>query len=171
MLEKLLQFVLKLLPKPLKSFWDKNEHALRYCYYGAWTTVLSMLTKFIGKWLFLLAGLSVDTQKIPNSINTAVSWVICATFAFVVNKKYVFYSKSTEKRYVLREASTFFGARGFTFFLEWIIMLMPTIFGWNYNLMVILSQFIIFALNYIFSRLLVFRKKKEPQAQPKKTTE
>ena len=54
MLEKLLQFVLKLLPKPLKSFWDKNEHALRYCYYGAWTTVLSMLTKFIGKWLFFL---------------------------------------------------------------------------------------------------------------------
>lgn len=171
MLEKLLQFVLKLLPKPLKSFWDKNEHALRYCYYGAWTTVLSMLTKFIGKWLFLLAGLSVDTQKIPNSINTAVSWVICATFAFVVNKKYVFYSKTTEKREVLREASTFFGARGFTFFLEWGIMLMPTIFGWNYNLMVVLSQFIIFALNYIFSRLLVFRKKKEPQTQPEKTTE
>ena len=171
MLEKLLQFVLKLLPKPLKNLWDKYENIWRYCYYGAWTTVLSMLTKFIGKWLFLLAGLSVDTQKIPNSINTAVSWVICATFAFVVNKKYVFYSKTTEKRDVLREASTFFGARGFTFFLEWGIMLMPTIFGWNYNLMVVLSQFIIFALNYIFSRLLVFRKKKEPQAQPEKTAE
>lgn len=171
MLEKLLLFVVKLLPKPLKKIWEKNEHALRYIYYGGWTTVLSILTKFIGKWLFLLAGLSVDTQKIPNSINTAVSWVICATFAFVVNKKYVFYSKSTEKSDVLREASTFFGARGFTFFLEWGLMLMPTIFGWNYNLMVLLSQFIIFALNYIFSRLLVFRKKKEPEAQAESPTE
>ena len=158
MLEKLLQFVLKLLPKPLKNLWDKYENVWRYCYYGAWTTLLSIVTKFIGKWLFLLAGMSVDTQKIPNSINTAVSWVICATFAFVVNKKYVFHSETTEKSDVLREASTFFGARGFTFFLEWGIMLLPTIFGWNYNLMVILSQFIIFALNYIFSKLLVFRK-------------
>ena len=163
MLEKLLQFVLKLLPKPLKKLCDKYEHAMRYCYYGGWTTVISILTKFIGKYLFLLAGLSVDTQKIPNSVNTAISWIISAAFAFVVNKKYVFYSESTKKSDVLREVSTFFGARGFTFFLEWGIMLLPTIFGWNYNLMVLLSQFIIFALNYVFSRLLVFRKKKTPQ--------
>ncbi len=162
MLEKLLLFVVKRLPKPLKNLCDKYEHAMRYCYYGAWTTLLSILTKFIGKWLFLLVGLSVATQKIPNSINTAISWIISAIFAFVVNKKYVFYSESTEKTDVLREASTFFGARGFTFFLEWGIMLLPTIFGWNYNAMVILSQFIIFALNYIFSRLLVFRKKNTP---------
>ena len=167
MLEKLLLFVMnmKLLPKPLKNLWKNHEHAIRYIYYGGLTTVLSMITKFVGKWLFLLAGLSVDTQKLPNSINTAVSWTICATFAFVVNKKYVFYSESTEKKDVLREASAFFGARGFTFFLEWGIMLLPTIFGWNYNLMVLLSQFIIFALNYIFSRLLVFRRKKNPEEQ------
>ncbi|MBP0967418.1 MAG: GtrA family protein [Oscillospiraceae bacterium] len=165
MLEKLLLFVVKLLPKPLKNLWEKYEHALRYCYYGGWTTVLSMLTKFIGKWLFLLGGMSVDTQKIPNSINTAVSWIICATFAFIVNKKYVFHSESTERSVVLREFSTFFSARGFTFFLEWGLMLLPTIFGWSYNLMVILSQFIIFALNYIFSRLLVFRKKAETPEQ------
>lgn len=173
MLEKLLLFVMnmKLLPQPLKNLWKNHEHAIRYIYYGGLTTVLSMITKFVGKWLFLLAGLSVDTQKLPNSINTAVSWTICATFAFVVNKKYVFYSESTEKSDVLREAATFFSARGFTFFLEWGLMLMPTIFGWNYNLMVLLSQFIIFALNYIFSRLLVFRKKKDPQAQTEQTTE
>ena len=159
MLEALLQFALKLCPKPLKKLWDKYENIWRYCYYGAWTTLLSIITKFVGKWLFLLAGMSVDTQKIPNSINTAVSWIICATFAFVVNKKYVFHSETTEKSDVLREASTFFGARGFTFFLEWGIMLLPTIFGWNYNLMVILSQFIILALNYIFSKFIIFKKK------------
>ena len=169
MLEALLQFALKLCPKPLKKLWDKYENIWRYCYYGAWTTLLSIITKFVGKWLFLLAGMSVDTQKIPNSINTAVSWIICATFAFVVNKKYVFHSETTEKSDVLREASTFFGARGFTFFLEWGIMLLPTIFGWNYNLMVILSQFIILALNYIFSKLLVFRKGAAEAAKAEKT--
>lgn len=158
MLEALLQFALKLCPKPLKKLWDKYESVWRYCYYGAWTTLLSIITKFLGKWLFSLAGLSVDTQKIPNSINTAVSWVICASFAFYVNKKYVFHSESTEKTDLVHEITTFFGARGFTFVLEWAIMLTPTIFGWNYNLMVVLSQFIILALNYVFSKLFVFKK-------------
>ena len=161
MLEALLQFALKLCPKPLKKLWDKYESVWRYCYYGAWTTLLSMATKFLGKWLFSMAGLSVDTQKIPNSVNTAISWIICASFAFYVNKKYVFYSKSTEKSDLMHEIATFFGARGFTFVLEWLIMLTPTIFGWNYNLMVVLSQFIILALNYVFSKLLVFKKGSE----------
>lgn len=158
MLEALLQFMLKLCPEPLKKFWYKYESVWRYCYYGAWTTLLSIVTKLVGKWLFSLAGLSVQDQKLPNSLNTAISWVICATFAFVVNKKYVFHSESTEKKDLFHEITTFFGARGFTFILEWAIMLLPTIFGWNYTVMVILSQFIILALNYIFSKLVVFRK-------------
>ena len=48
MLEALLQFVLKLLPKPLKKLWDKYENTWRYCYYGAWTTIVSIITKLIG---------------------------------------------------------------------------------------------------------------------------
>ena len=76
-----------------------------------------------------------------------------------------------EKADLLHEAGTFFGARGFTFFLEWGIMLLPTIFGWNYNVMVVLSQFIILALNYVFSKLVVFRKKPEMTEQAEKTTE
>ncbi len=159
MFEKLLLFAVKLLPKPLKKIWEKDERTCRYIYYGLWTTFFSFVTKFVGKWLFLLVGLSVDTQKVPNTINTAISWIFCATFAFFVNKKYVFFSETTEKKDVLREMTSFFGARGFTLFLEWILMLLPTIFGWSYNLMVVLSQVIIFVSNYVFSKL-IFRKKK-----------
>jgi len=160
MLEAMLQFVLKLLPKPLRKLWDKYERIWRYCYYGAWTTLLSIATKLIGQWLFSIAGYSVQTQSVPNAVNTTVSWIICATFAFFVNKKYVFYSEYKESKTVLREMLTFFGGRETTYFIEVLIMELPTVFGWNYMLMVVLSQFIILALNYIISKLLVFRKKK-----------
>ncbi len=163
MLEALLQFALKLCPKPLQTLWYKYESVWRYCYYGAWTTLLSILTKLAGQWLFGLAGFSME-QKIPNSLNTAISWLICATFAFVVNKKYVFHSESTEKQDLFHEITTFFGARGLTFFLEWAIMLITTtIWHWNYTLMTVLVQFIILALNYIFSKLVVFKKGKTPK--------
>jgi putative flippase GtrA len=39
----------------------------------------------------------------------------------------------------------------------------PALFGWNYILMVILSQFIVLALNYVISKLFVFRKKTEQE--------
>lgn len=161
LLEAMLQFALKLCPKPLRALWDKYESVWRYCYYGAWTTLLSIVTKLLGKWLFELAGYSVQDQMIPNGINTTVSWIICATFAFIVNKKYVFRSESTERSVLLREICTFYGARIATFFLELAIMELPTIFGWNYTVMTILSQFIILALNYVFSKLVVFRKKSQ----------
>ncbi len=41
MLEALLQFFLKLMPKPVQNLWYKYESVWRYCYYGAWTTVNS----------------------------------------------------------------------------------------------------------------------------------
>ncbi len=164
MLEALLQLIIRLMPKPIKNLWDKYESVWRYCYYGAWTTLLSIVTKLVGKWLFGLFGISLAENALANGINTTVSWVICATFAFVVNKKYVFHSKTTERGDLLREIGTFFGARAVTFFLEVGLMELPVIFGWGdtgYVIMTFASQFIILALNYVFSKLVVFRKGSE----------
>ncbi len=161
MLEALLQFVLKLLPKPLKKLWDKYESVWRYCYYGAWTTVISIITKLLGKWLFGLAGISLSESPVPNGINTTISWIISATFAFIVNKKYVFHSNTTEKSDLTHEILTFYGARFATFFLDLGLMERPVLFPWGdtgYIIMTIASQFIILALNYVFSKLVVFKK-------------
>jgi len=161
MLEALLQFFLKLLPKPLKNIWDKHESVWRYCYYGAWTTLVSIVTKLIGKWCFGLAGISLVTNSIANGMNTAISWIITVTFAFIVNKKYVFQSDTTEKADLRHEILTFYGARAVSFILEVGIMELPVIFKWgdgSYVLLTVLSQFIILALNYVFSKLVVFKK-------------
>lgn len=159
MLEALLQFALKLMPKPIKNLFYRYESGLRYCYYGAWTTLLSIITKLLGEWLFSLGGYNME-MDIPNMVNTTVSWIICATFAFVVNKKYVFMSRTETKAALLREMSSFYGARLVSFFMELGIMwLTVTRFHWNFALMTVLVQVIILVANYVFSKLVVFRKK------------
>ena len=161
MLEALLQFALKLMPKPIQNLWYKYENIWRYCYYGAWTTLLAIVTKLAGKWVFGRFGISLAENAVANGANTTISWVICAAFAFVVNKKYVFYSKTTERKELLREMGSFFGARALTFFLEVGLMELPVIFHWGdagYIIMIFVSLFIILALNYVFSKVVVFRK-------------
>ena len=166
MLEALLQFIIRLMPKPVKNLWYKYESVWRYCYYGAWTTLLSIVTKLLGKWIFGQFSISLAKNALANGINTTVSWVICVAFAFVVNKKYVFHSKTTERSDLLREIGTFVGARVVTYFLEVGLMELPVIFGWGdtgYVVMTVASQFIILALNYVFSKLVVFRKGSETE--------
>ena len=158
MLEALLQFFLRLMPQPIKRLWAKYESIWRYCYYGFWTTVVSYVTKLLGKWLFSLGGYSMG-QTVPNLLNTTFSWIVAATFAFYVNKKYVFMSRTETRAELMREVRTFFGARAVSFFLELGLMWLTTVhWKWNYYLMAFLVQFIILALNYVFSKLVVFRK-------------
>ena len=158
MLESLLQFFLRLMPKSVQNLWAKYENIWRYCYYGAWTTVVSGVTKLIGKCVFSLFGYSM-VQTVPNLLNTTVSWIITASFAFYVNKKYVFMSRTENRADLMRELGAFFGARGVSFFMELGLMWLTTAYWkWNYYLMVFLVQFIILAINYIFSKLVVFRK-------------
>lgn len=178
MLEALLQLILKLLPKPLKELWDKYENVWRYCYYGFWSTVVSAVTKLVGKTLFEAAGYTLAKgaaeSLVPNLINTLVSWVITVTFAFVVNKKYVFHSETTDKKDLRHEIGTFYGARAVSGFLEMGLMALPAVFGWGnvgYVLMTFGSQFIILAINYVFSKLVVFKKGAEKTEMQKSAQE
>ena len=167
MLEALLQFVLKLCPEFLRKIWYKNESLWRYCYYGAWTTVVSMITRFAGLFIFERAGMPIDQSALASGINTTVSQIITITFAFYVNKKYVFHSESKEKSNLIHEILTFYGARGASFFLDLGLNELPVLFGWGKKgviIMFLLSQIIILAANYLFSKLVVFKKGAEETA-------
>ncbi len=98
-------------------------------------------------------------QTVPNLLNTVFSWIIAVTFAFYVNKKYVFMSKTDTRAALLHEMWTFYAARFASLFIEMGLMWLTTVYwGWNYALMAFLVQFIILAMNYVFSKLVVFKK-------------
>ncbi|MBQ5335068.1 MAG: GtrA family protein [Oscillospiraceae bacterium] len=68
-------------------------------------------------------------------------------------------SKTENGADLMHEVRTFFGARAVSFFMELGLMWLTTAhWKWNYALMAFLVQFVILAMNYIFSKLVVFKK-------------
>ena len=80
---------------------------------------------------------------------------------FFTNKVFVFGSKSFEKKLLLRELISFIGARLFSFLLELGFMLVTVdVLRWNKFIMKLIAQVFVLVLNYIFSKFLIFKKKK-----------
>ena len=95
----------------------------------------------------------------PFQLMTAntLSWICAVSFAYITNRKFVFESKSADK---LREMLKFFSARISTLLIEMACMtLLVNILHWNDRISKFAVQFIVMALNYIFSKLFVFRIK------------
>ncbi|MBR6005196.1 MAG: GtrA family protein [Clostridia bacterium] len=98
--------------------------------------------------------------------STFIAWVAGVLFAFFTNKLFVFESKSWAPSVAVKEFAGFVGARTFSLFIELLCMfLLVTILNLNELLSKIIVGVVVVVLNYIFSKLLVFRNSKEqPEA-------
>lgn len=168
MFEKILQFIVKLLPAPLKKLYDKFEELAVYVYYGVLTTIVNLIVQF-GMQFGVMKLVSWDA-KLETTIATSAAWLAAVIFAFYVNKRYVFKSVSKTAKTLAWEFLTFVGARVLSYFMELGIMLVGTGFyhdaetdtdnPWIYFLFKFTAQVVVTLANYFFSKLIVFRKKK-----------
>jgi len=72
----------------------------------------------------------------------------------------VFYIKVNNKNELIKEISSFLGCRIFTLIIDEIYMYVTIdIFNFNSILMKIISNVIVIILNFIFSKLFVFKNK------------
>lgn len=144
----------------VKTTIDEHREAVLYLFFGGLTTLVSWLTYT----LFVWVGLEINASNIA-------SWFCAVVFAFVVNKWFVFESKSLEKVGVIKELGMFFGARIFTGVLSWIIFPVLVMFGLGMTVLgteglvaKIIVTVIEVALNWVFSNYYIFKKKEEAQA-------
>jgi putative flippase GtrA len=136
------------LPSPLRKFYNKYEQTLLYIFYGALTTAVS----FASQWLCHYLGAAVW-------LSTTISWICAVTFAFFVNKFFVFESSKHTAKVILREAGSFYLARLVSFFAEVGFMVVTVdVFGFNWVVCKIIIQIVILILNYLFSKFFIFRK-------------
>ncbi|MDE7288839.1 MAG: GtrA family protein, partial [Oscillospiraceae bacterium] len=85
-----------------------------------------------------------------------------ATFAFFTNKAWVFKNESKTKSDWIKQAAAFYGARLTTYFLELAFMSFTVrVLLQNEYVMKLIAQVFILVINYLFSKLVVFRKKRE----------
>ena len=143
--------------KAIKALWQKYREQGLYLIFGGLTTVIDWVISFGLYYLWKDA-----MQATPALVHVAdvIAWVAAVLFAFVTNRTFVFESKQKGFLPIARELTTFAGGRVFTLLLQEAIMaVFVTWLGLNVYLFRIIAAVLVIILNYIISKLLVFRRK------------
>lgn len=135
-----------------KEVWD-------YLIFGFLTTVVNWIAYALASRLYLPFFIK-DNVFLVQSVSNVISWIMAVAFAYWTNRCFVFKSEATGFIPVLREIASFVGARLFSFGVEQVLfMLMISLMGINDLLVKFLVGFVVIALNYIFSKLFIFKTK------------
>ncbi len=145
-MRKIVDFIKKLI------LWCWNNSVMRYIFFGGCATLVNLGTYYI---------LRLFTNLNMNVANT-ISVVTAIIFAYFTNSRFVFASKASNLKEHFIEFVKFVSARLTTMVIEvGGVWLMADIIHMNDYIAKFLIQFIVLALNYVFSKFLIFTKKKE----------
>ena len=152
MIDKVEDFFLNMLEKiKLKKIADLyrvHKEGMRYLIFGALTTLVNIIAY----------ALLYYVIHISNATSNVIAWILGATFAYVTNKLYVFDSKVNKGKELLKEILYFYGCRLLTLAIDEVIMIITVDkWAWNALLMKILANIIVIILNFIFSKILIFK--------------
>lgn len=159
------------------KIFEKYREIIIYLIVGVLTTIVSWGACFVAK-LFL-----DPTQELQNFIINTIGWVAGVVFAYPLNRKWVFKSNNDK---IVKEFMGFASSRLSTWILDILIMwffvnicplnnLIIKICNWlnislatadidsvNYWVVKIcISAVLVTILNYVFSKLLIFKKPKK----------
>lgn len=138
------------------NMYKKYKELVNYLIVGGLTTVLS-LGVYYGSVLTFL-----DPQnEIQLQIANILSWTAGVVFSYFMNRIFVFESKEENK---IKEAGKFVSSRVITLLMDMAIMAIGvSLLKFNDKIMKLVSQVVITVSNYIFSKLFVFKNKKEEE--------
>lgn len=138
--------------KKIWALYKKYEELVNYLVVGVMTTVISWTAYAICKLI-----MNVDNAVIMQ-IAVFLRWFAGLVFSYFMSRKFVFKSKNPK---ILKEAIDFTTSRIVTLFLDMFVMwLLPTIFKVDDWIATFISAVLVVIMNYIFSKFIVFRKKK-----------
>lgn len=137
----------------IKRCWDlykKYEEGIDYLIFGFLAFVLN----------YALYYLFESVLHMNYLVATGLSWVLTVIFAYWTNRTFVFKSKNVSKGSLLKEFSSFIGARIATEFLEMGFMYLAVgVMGMNSNIAKLIGQVLVIVSNYFLSKLWIFKKK------------
>lgn len=141
----------------IKELYVKYKEIINYLIIGVLTTIVSLLSYYICVVTFL-----DPLNPIQLQIANVISWILAVTFAYFTNRKYVFESKNKN---IMGEMTGFFASRLATLFMDMAIMFFTvTVCGMNDKIAKLIVQVVVTVGNYLFSKLLVFKKEKNEKA-------
>ncbi len=134
----------------IRDLYKKYREIIHYLIAGGLTTVVSLAVYYACVLTFL------DPQKaLQLQAANVISWVVAATFAYFINRTFVFQSKSQD---IVKEISKFYASRVVTLLMDMACMfLLVTLMGMNDKIAKLVAQVIVTVGNYILSKFLVFK--------------
>lgn len=181
MIDKMRELLFKIFKREsfLGKLVDKffTREIITYIIFGVLTTAVNLVTFYIFKKIFISIGWEGVFNKLLGSAGwdkalellgsgtdyldaTVIAWTVAVIFAFVTNKLIVFESKSWKLAVAGKEFVGFIGARLFSLLVELVFMfVMVTLLKWNDFVAKFIVQVIVVILNYVFSKLLIFKNK------------
>lgn len=134
----------------IKALLVKYKDILSYLFFGALTTVVN----------YLVYLPCCNLLGISAGVSNVIAWVVAVVFAFLTNKPFVFKSYDWSAAIVWAELQKFVGCRFGSGVLETaIIFIACDCLHWNQNWMKLITSVLVVILNYVGSKLLVFRNK------------
>ncbi len=133
-----------------RELFEKYRSQILYVFFGGCTTLVNLGVYHL---CYRILG-------IANVPSTVIAWLLAVIFAFITNKIWVFDSKSRAGNVLFHEIWSFFAARIATGLLDVGIMYLAVdVMHWNDTLWKLISNVIVIILNYVASRLFIFKKK------------
>ena len=133
----------------LKSIIITHYDLLIYLVFGVLTTLVN----------YLVYLPCYNLLRFSASVSNAIAWAVAVTFAYLTNKPFVFKSHDWSAKTVLPELARFLGCRVGSGAAETLILLLTVdILGWNGNVWKLATSVLVVLLNYVGSKLFVFKK-------------
>ena len=136
----------------IKEIYLKYKEIINYLFFGVLTTIVSLTTYYLLVLTILNPKIAIELQ-----IANIISWITAVTFAYITNRKYVFNSKNNN---IINEMTKFYSSRVTTLLLDMAFMyIFVTKLTFNDKIIKLIVQVLVTILNYILSKLLVFKTK------------
>ena len=88
-----------------------------------------------------------------------MAWICSVLFAYITNRKWVFHSEAMGSAAILKEMISFFACRLLTGVVDWLCMLIfVDLLYWNDMVIKIGANVLVIILNYVASKLVIFKK-------------
>jgi putative flippase GtrA len=140
---------------------DEVSRLVRYALVGGLTFALNMALLAL-----LREPLGWQASDLLDNLANIFSTVCAVVFNYALSKRFVFRSRCGSRRALLREMLSFFGARGVTLLLDaGGYLLLVTALGASAYWSKLALFFVVLLLNYVFSKVFVFKQRTEDGGQ------
>lgn len=131
-----------------------NKETIMYLIFGILTTLINIAVFWLAEKELLL----ILDKEAAALVGNIIAWIISVAFAFITNKLFVFESKSFRLPLLIKEMTAFVAARLLSLAFDEGFMYVAIQFMDSVVAKVISNVFVV-VINYIFSKLFIFKKK------------